>query len=284
MLPSRLATTTSATKYKNPYREASSQMQRTATPMALPSWGQPSWTCKIHPVSAFGPQPDSLRPGPPNPRLDLTGRNDKQFRAPVPLCVSGLYGFATRREDVFGRPKATMFAHKPWSPERYSRWTERPGYGVMPRYPWQREQGEEGDETAATTNEQPLEETPAKSLLRSPSFASVTSSVGTKMELQMSVATIRLTEHPLLWKKKRASLSRSSSASALRGQSSALLRSPSSPTCCTYGVSPAFAKSRSPGTPGIGRPPSVASPVDSSPPRSAVPRWRGVARPYPQDF
>ena len=169
-----------------------------------------------------------------------------------------LMGQLSKPEEVFGFPAATMQAHTIWHHPgtEQSNWAMRNGYGSNPGY------------------------------LHDRAHSSAASSIA--RELAMSEATMRLTEHPLLWSKRR----RSASEATLRRSRSLLTASNSSASlCCTYGLHPSFPRTGSSGALLLPSPLAGAKDNGPSPPRRVMtspslakrPVWRGVARPFPQD-
>jgi hypothetical protein len=184
---------------------------------------------KLGPTPLARPQPNLAGASPADPTRPSTPAPSFGTRPTAHISSSGngLLGLTTNDADVFGSPTATVLAHRAWPGKslELENWTQREGYGSSPAY------------LKRSATLPPVAS--AASLIGYDFTASRSSSrQGARMRASASVPTIRLTEHPLLWRqlssaKSNRSIRSTTSLDANNGRGA-------TPLCCTYGLHPAF--------------------------------------------
>ena len=191
---------------------------RSHVPKSRPKAGPQQWT--FTPVSSFS-QNDPTRHKANAPVFGLRPSGKRVVGLPglwtgdTVISATGLVGYATKEEDVFGSPNATVRVHKPWGDGfEMSDWVERPGYGQPPEYlsriaslsgtmtgasivdGFGAHSGAASDFGASRPTTAPV---PQDS--RYDSRPSTAASTFVRPLMAMSIETIRQTEHPIHWRK-----------------------------------------------------------------------------------
>ena len=245
-------------------RQSSASRLAAPRPFRAPPQGAAKLSSPLSSFTNIPTRPSPLVSGFGKPATHLEGKIVKY----VPSNTD-LFGRATKFEEVHGFAGATQGAHQEWygSPIEMKNWSQRKGFGESPLY------------------------------LSRPSHDITVGSLTNT--LSMSDSTMRLTEHPLTWRRHR----RAASATRLKRSQSQPLSLASSVSsaslCCTFGLHPAFPRSPAnlrgsqssignaveiPGPAGeLGSRQTAVSRASLTSASPSRPLWKGNARPFPQD-
>lgn len=205
----------------------------------------------------------------------------------------GLCGYATKPSEIHGAANATVINHHVWqgkASEPRDGWAHRTGFGQssgylrrVPSLP------EEARMSTPVARGRLLAHSASESTMRTTSVGhggTTDDGAVVPMTLSLSMSTIRLTEHPIAWSRRRREqqlwrrqerplTATAFSLSSLDVPSTAAISTPVSrpaspaPLCCTYGLHPAWdrrSNSRQPG--GRGRAEQRDSRAAGRPPES----------------